>query len=83
MSNLKTRRVMAQDAMDTMQPGESIHLRIRRQVCPNRAAYWEEFVVSYQLNMNVVSALMDIEANPVNTAGEPTTPVAYYAACLE
>ncbi|MDD4888982.1 MAG: succinate dehydrogenase iron-sulfur subunit [Phycisphaerae bacterium] len=70
-------------ATDSIQPGQPIRLKILRQVCPNSAPYWEEFVVTYQANMNVVSALMEIEAKPVNAEGKETTPVAYDAACLE
>jgi succinate dehydrogenase / fumarate reductase iron-sulfur subunit len=74
---------MTQNATDSIQPGQPVRLKILRQACPNIAPYWEEFVVSYQSNMNVVSALMEIEAKPVNAAGQSTTPVAYDAACLE
>lgn len=56
---------------------------IKRSKNPNSPAYWEEFRVPYNSKMNVVSALMEIQKNPVNAKGEVTTPVAWDCNCLE
>lgn len=45
--------------------------------------YWEEFEFSLKPGMNVVSALMDIQMNPVNRQGEPVEPVVWEQGCLE
>jgi len=63
--------------------GRTVRLKIRRQPSPDAAAYWEEFEVPFKTNMNVLSALMEVEARPVTCACKSTTPVAYDAACLE
>ncbi|GAW92813.1 succinate dehydrogenase iron-sulfur subunit [Calderihabitans maritimus] len=62
---------------------DKIRLRIRRQASPQDSPYWEEFEVEYEPNMNVVSALMAIQRNPVNADGKPTTPVVWECNCLE
>ncbi len=45
--------------------------------------YWEEFELPLQSGTNVISALMEIQKNPLNKKGEKTTPVAWEAGCLE
>lgn len=61
----------------------TVKLRIKRQAGPDTAARWEEFVIPYKPGMNVISAMMDIAANPVTVDGKPTTPIAYDSNCLE
>lgn len=56
---------------------------IKRRANPQSEAYWEEFKVPYYPQMNVVSALMEIQKNPVNSKGAITTPVAWDCNCLE
>lgn len=63
--------------------GDTVHLRIKRQSCPSSASFWEEFKVSREKNMNIVSALMQIQLNPVNIRGEKTRPVVWECSCLE
>lgn len=60
-----------------------IHLRVRRQENPQAKPYWEEFKIPYKPNMNVISALMEVQKNPVNAQGEKTTPVVWECNCLE
>ena len=62
---------------------KQVQLKIRRQAGPDQAAYWEEFTVPYRPGMNVISALMDIQKNPVNAQGKRTVPVAWECSCLE
>ncbi|GIO21756.1 succinate dehydrogenase iron-sulfur subunit [Oceanobacillus sp. J11TS1] len=56
---------------------------ITRQDGPDAAPYEETFEVPYRQNMNVISALMEIRQNPVNSKGERTTPVMWDMNCLE
>ncbi len=56
-------------------------LRILRGVPGNQ--YWEEFELSRHEGANVISALMEIQKNPINKKGEKTTPVAWEQGCLE
>jgi succinate dehydrogenase / fumarate reductase, iron-sulfur subunit len=45
--------------------------------------YWEEFELPFHRDANVISALMEIQKNPVNRQGQATTPVAWEQGCLE
>jgi succinate dehydrogenase / fumarate reductase iron-sulfur subunit len=45
--------------------------------------YWEEFELEWTPLANVISALMDIQKNPVNRQGQKVTPVVWEAGCLE
>ncbi|SFF79941.1 succinate dehydrogenase subunit B [Halobacillus alkaliphilus] len=62
---------------------KEVHFIIQRQDHPDKEPYEEEFMIPYRPTMNVISALMEIQRNPVNANGEKTTPVAWTAACLE
>src|SRR3974390_934722 len=62
---------------------KTVIIKIKRQLTPNGKSYWEEFSVPYRPNMNVISALMDIAADPVTKDGKKTTPVTYDSNCLE
>src|SRR6202046_3473794 len=61
----------------------SVIIKIKRQPTPTSKPYWEEFSVPYRPNMNVISALMDIAADPVTKDGKATTPITYDSNCLE
>ena len=58
-------------------------IKIKRQLNPDAKPYWEEFELPYKPNMNVISALMEIAANPVTRSGKATTPITYDSNCLE
>jgi succinate dehydrogenase / fumarate reductase iron-sulfur subunit len=58
-------------------------LRIRRQDHPEGPARWEEFVIPWRANANIISCLQYIAAHPVTRDGVPTTPVVYDSGCLE
>jgi succinate dehydrogenase / fumarate reductase iron-sulfur subunit len=62
---------------------DSIHFRIRRQDGPGSPSYWEEFRIPYRPGHNVVSSLMAIRENPVNTGGRRVAPVAWESNCME
>jgi succinate dehydrogenase / fumarate reductase iron-sulfur subunit len=61
----------------------SVHLRIRRQESPQSPPYWEEFLIPYRADMNVITCLQDIQRNPVTKEGKKTTPVIWDCSCLE
>jgi len=45
--------------------------------------YWEEFELTLHPSVNVISALQDIQAHPVNKKGERVAPVVWESGCLE
>lgn len=62
---------------------KTIQLVITRQKDTNSEPYKEEFEIPYRENMNVISALMEIQRNPYNKQGQKVTPVVWEANCLE
>ncbi len=60
-----------------------VHLKVKRQDNPRSRPYWEEFKVPYTPKMNVITALQEIQKNPVNADGKKTTPVVWDCSCLE
>jgi succinate dehydrogenase / fumarate reductase iron-sulfur subunit len=65
--------------------GGKVIVRIRRQDAPDKpeTARWEEFAVPRRPNMNVISCLQYIAANPVTTDGKATTTPVWDSGCLE
>lgn len=61
--------------------GKTFRLRVFRGH-PGKQ-YWEEFELELKPMLNVTSALMEIQANPVNVKGERVTPVVWEQGCLE
>ncbi len=45
--------------------------------------YWEEFVLEKKPGDNIISALMEVQKNPINKDGERVTPVVWEQGCLE
>jgi succinate dehydrogenase / fumarate reductase iron-sulfur subunit len=45
--------------------------------------YWEEFELKLRPSVNVISALMEIQKNPVNREGKRVEPVVWEQGCLE
>ena len=62
---------------------KTVIIRIRRQKSPSEKPYWDEFELPSKRGMNVISAMMDIAANPVTRDGKATTPITYDSNCLE
>ncbi|MDB4940593.1 MAG: Succinate dehydrogenase iron-sulfur protein [Labilithrix sp.] len=62
-----------------------IRLKILRQDGPAEASTkrWEEFDVAWHPQMNVISALMEIQKNPVDASGKKVAPVVWESSCLE
>ncbi len=66
-----------------MSEERKITFKIKRQDGPESSSYEETFTIPYRQNMNVISALMEIRRNPINSKGEKTTPVIWEMGCLE
>lgn len=62
---------------------KTVRFIITRQDSPDSAPYKEEFDLPYRSNMNVISALMEIQRNPVTADGKKTSPVNWESNCLE
>ena len=45
--------------------------------------FGRSFELEWRPGMNVISAMMDIAANPVTADGQRTTPITYDSNCLE
>lgn len=63
----------------------TIRLKILRQDGPHQegSQRWEEFDVPWHPQMNVISALMEIQKNPVTVDGRTVAPVVWESSCLE
>jgi succinate dehydrogenase / fumarate reductase iron-sulfur subunit len=64
-------------------PERRVVIQIKRQDGPDQPARWEEFAVPHRPNMNVISCLQYIAANPITTDGRDTTPPVWDSGCLE
>jgi succinate dehydrogenase / fumarate reductase iron-sulfur subunit len=64
-------------------PERTIKIEIKRQNGPDGQPHREKFELPYRPGMNVISAMMEIAANPVTADSKPTTPIAYDSNCLE
>lgn len=62
---------------------KNVILRVKRQDGPHDASYWQEFEVPWQPQMNVISALMEIQKRPLTTTGQKVAPVVWDCSCLE
>src|ERR1700722_8078323 len=62
---------------------KTVTLEIKRQASPDAPAQWESFELGGRPGMNVISAMMEIAANPRTADGRETTPIAYDSNCLE
>lgn len=54
-----------------------------RQDAPESTPRWERFSLPYEPNLNIISVLQKIAAQPHTEDGKKTTPVAWDANCLE
>lgn len=64
-------------------PEARVTIRIKRQDGPDKPARWEDFAVPRRPNMNIISALQYIAANPVTADGRDTTVPVWDSGCLE
>jgi len=68
---------------ETNTASKMVKFIVTRQDSPESKPYTEEFEIPYRPNMNVISALMEVQRNPVNVQGNKTTPVCWESNCLE
>ncbi len=68
---------------ETTTAQKTVRFIVTRQDSPETKSYTEEFEIPYRPNMNVISALMEVQRNPVNAQGNTTTPVCWESNCLE
>ena len=62
----------------------TVRLKVLRQDGPDPGSRrWEEFLVPWQPQMNVISALMQIQRNPQTVDGKTVAPVVWESSCLE
>src|SRR5215467_2600071 len=68
-----------------MAEDRTVKIKVRRQDGPEKRSTrrWEEFAVPWVPQMNVISALMEIQKHPVTVYGKTVAPVAWEAVCLE
>ena len=64
---------------------KKIRLKVLRQDGPAKSdsKRWEEFEIPWHPQMNVISALMEIQKNPHKADGAKTAPVVWDCSCLE
>jgi succinate dehydrogenase / fumarate reductase, iron-sulfur subunit len=62
---------------------KTVRIRVKRQDGPGKKSYWQAFQVDWRPQMNVISALMQIQRRPVTASGEKVAPVAWDCVCLE
>lgn len=62
---------------------KTIRLKIKRQQNAKAEAHWDTFEIPYKQNLNVISALIEIQKNPITTEGKSVQPPTWEAACLE
>ena len=62
-----------------------VRLKVLRQDSPTKSdtKRWEEFDVEWHPRMNVISALMEVQRNPVTADGKSVAPVVWESSCLE
>lgn len=61
----------------------TIRFKIKRQDSAESQPYWQEFDMPYKPNMNIISCLNWIAANPRTVNGKDVAPVAWDCCCLE
>lgn len=62
---------------------KQVIVRVKRQVSPKGAPYWEEFALDWRPSMNVIICLRDIAERPITSDGKKSTPISYDSNCLE
>lgn len=69
--------------IDTVKRDTYFEVRILRQDGPGEASYWERHRVPLEPDMNVISVLQRIAANPKTIDGRSVAPVTWDCNCLE
>lgn len=58
-------------------------VKIKRQDGPDKPSRWETFSIPRRPNMNIISVLQTIAANPKTVEGKDSTPPVWDSGCLE
>src|SRR5258706_13306513 len=61
----------------------TIDVKVKRQLTPDSAPFWEEFPLPYRPTVNLIAVLQEIAANPVTRDGKASVPITYDSTCLE
>jgi succinate dehydrogenase / fumarate reductase iron-sulfur subunit len=62
---------------------KTLTLKVKRQKDASSAPYWEDYIIPYQPNLNIIAALMEIRKEPKTAAGAVTTAPVWEMNCLE
>ncbi|HWA81927.1 MAG TPA: succinate dehydrogenase iron-sulfur subunit [Fimbriimonadaceae bacterium] len=60
-----------------------IRLTVLRQAGTDQEQYWETFEIPFREKLNVISALIEVQKNPVTVEGKTVRPPVWVSACLE
>ena len=66
-----------------MPDARTVNLKVKRQDGPGKGSYWQDFRLAWKPHMNVISALMEIQRNPITVGGQRVAPVVWDCVCLE
>jgi succinate dehydrogenase / fumarate reductase, iron-sulfur subunit len=69
--------------VETRAQAKTIRLKILRQATAESDSHWETFEIPFREKLNVISALIEIQKNPITADGKKVKPPAWEAACLE
>lgn len=69
--------------MSNVSEHKRVQLRVKRCAGPGQPSTWEQFDLSWEPQMNVISALMQVRRNPTTKEGRTTSPVVWEQNCLE
>lgn len=69
--------------MSAVASPSKIRVRVLRQASAQADKHWDEFEVDYKENLNIISALIEIQKNPRTVEGKDVKPPTWDAACLE
>ena len=61
----------------------TVRLKVQRQDTPGGEKRWEEFEVPWAPQMNIISALMEVQKNPTTVDGKKVAPIVWESSCLE
>lgn len=65
------------------EPPKFVEVHALRQAGPQQGSFWERFRVEYEPDMNVITILQRIAAQPRTVDGQDVAPVAWDCNCLE
>src|SRR6185312_16482503 len=69
--------------MSATETAIKIRMKVLRRKDAGADTYWEEYEIPFREKLNVISALMEVQRNPITVEGKEIEPPAWEAACLE